>query len=160
MSGFAVGAAVVAVVGAGIAAYSTYEAAQSQSALARYNAAQQQAQNQAMLQQSAAKSLAQRTENEKILAQQEAMFAASGVATNTGSPLTVETKQAALLERRALNTDYEGAMAYRTGQSSVYGDWMQASAASRAGKLGAGATLLQGVGSAAEGYYAMGGPGT
>ena len=114
-TGAAITAAVAAVAGAGYSAYASYEAGQQANKLAQYNAAQQQAENQATLQASAAKSLAERDQNEKILAQQTAMFAASGVVTNTGSPLTVETKQAALLERRALNTEYEGAIAARYG---------------------------------------------
>lgn len=145
-------AAAAAVAGAGVSAYSAYQSGQSQAALMRYNAAQQQAQDQAMLEQSAAKSLAERDENQKILASQEAAYAASGVVTNTGSPLTVQTKQAALLERRALNTDYEGAMAYRTGQSQVYGDWMAAKNYSTAGKLGATGTILSGIGQGASAF--------
>lgn len=160
MSGFAIGAAVVAVIGASISAYSAYEQGQSQKALARYNAAQQDAQNQALLQQSAAKSLAEREQNQKILASQEAAYAASGVVTNSGSPLTVETKQAAYLERKALNTDYEGALANRYGQSQTRTDDFEATAASKAGTLNASATLLSGAGNAASSYYSMGGPGS
>lgn len=150
----------VSVAGAGLSAYSSYEAGQNQASIARYNAANQAAQNQAMLQQSAAKSLAERDQNAKILASQEAGYAASGVVTNSGSPLTVETKQAAYLEKKALNTDYEGALSSRYGQSKVFGDNMEADAATSASKLNAGATILSGAGNAASNYYRMGGFGS
>lgn len=156
MSGWAAGSAIVSLIGASYGAYSQYEAGQNAAAAQRYNAAQQQAANQAMLVQSAAKSLAQREENQRILAQQEAAFAAAGVVTNSGSPLSVETKQAALLERRALNTDYEGAIGYRYGAGKVVQDQMEGAAAKQAGDLGAAATLLSGVGNAANSYYKSG----
>lgn len=146
-------AAAAAVAGGGVAAYSSYESGQSQAALARYNAAQQQAQDQAMLEQTEAKSLAQRQEGDKILAQQQAAYAAQGVVVNTGSPLTVRSNQASLLEMRALDTEYGGELAYRSGQSEAYGDEMQASAAQQAGDLGAASNLLQGAGSAAKDIY-------
>lgn len=141
------------VAGAGFAAYSTYEAGQQSAAIARYNQQQQMAQSQATLQATAAKSLAERDQNQKILAQQQAAFAASGVVANTGSPLTVETKQAGLLERRALNTDYSGAIQSRFQQSAAIGDEMQGQAAKQAGDLGAAGTILQGAGNAASAYY-------
>lgn len=152
--------AVIALAGASYSAYSSYEQGQSQAALARYNAAQQQAQNQALLQQNAAKSLAEREQNQKLLATQEAAYAASGVVTNSGSPLTVETKQAAYLERKALNTDYEGTLKYRYGQSQVTNDEFEATAATKAGSLNATSTLLSGAGNAASDYYRMGGFGS
>jgi len=161
MSFFAAGtwagiAAGAALAGAGYSAYSTYEQGQNTAALERYNAQQQQAQNQYTLEQTAQKSLAERENAQKELAQQEGMFAASGVVVNTGSPLTVEARQAALLERKAVQTDYEGAIASRFGQSKVVQDEMTGQAAVQAGKLGAGATLLQGV-SKAAGDYSGGG---
>lgn len=158
MSYFASGAALVSLIGAGYSAYSTYEAGQQANSIAQYNAAQQRAQNQYTLEASAAKSLAERQENEKILASQRAAFAASGVVTNSGSPLTVETKQAALLERRAVNTDYEGTIAARYGQSQVVQDEMSGAAAKKAGNLGAVGTLLSGAGNAASTYAKLGGP--
>lgn len=156
MSGFAAAAAVIAVVGAGVSGYSMYEQGQNAAALARYNAAQQQAQDQYQLTAAAAKSSAQRAQNAKILAQQEGEFAASGVVTNTGSPLTVESNQAKLLELRALDTDYEGAMAYHTGQTAVTQDEMTGQAAKQAGDLGAAGTILSGVGQAGGNYARAG----
>lgn len=144
------------VAGAGYSAYSSYEAGKNSAAIARYNAQQQQAQNQFQLQASAAKSLAERDENAKVLASQQAAFAAGGVVVNEGSPLTVRAKQAALLERRALNTDYEGAMAYRTGQNQVFQDQSEAKSAEYAGKSNAFATLLAGAGNAAVTYAKFG----
>ena len=150
----------VAVVGslaaAGVSAYSSYEAGQQANALAKYNAAQQNAENANTLQISAAKSLAERDQNAKILASQEAGYAAQGVVTNSGSPLTVESKQAGYLERKALNTDYEGAIASRFGQSKVFTDQMEGSAAKQAGNLNAAGSILSGVGNAASAYYKLG----
>lgn len=149
--------AVATVAGAGYSAYSQYEAGQNAAAIARYNAEQQKAQNDYVLKASAAKSLAERAENDKVLASQAAAFAAGGVVVNEGSPLTVRAKQAALLERRALNTDYEGTIAYRTGQGQVNQDIMEGEAAKTAGNLGAVGTLLSGAGSAASTYARISG---
>lgn len=145
------------IAGAGVSAYSQYEAGQNAAAIARYNAQQQQAQNEYVLKATAAKSLAEREENQKVLASQEAAFAAAGVVVNEGSPLTVRAKQAALLERKALNTDYEGAIAYRTGQGQVNQDIMEGEAAKSAGNLGAVGTLLSGAGNAAGTYARISG---
>lgn len=161
MSFFAAGtwAAIAAggtLLGAGYSAYATYEQGQQMDAIAKYNAAQQRGQNQYTLEASAAKSLAEREENQKIMASQDAAFAASGVVTNSGSPLLVRAKQAALLERKALNTDYEGAIASRFGQSQVTQFEMSGDAAKQAGKLGAIGTLLNGASNAASAYYKTG----
>ena len=155
MSGFAIGTAVVAAVGAGYAGYSSYQQGQNANKLAQFQAANERAANEANLKLSAVKSLAEREQNQKILATQEAMFAASGVVTNTGSPLSTEVRQAALLERRAVNTDYEGTMAARYGASQVISTQMQGDAAAKAGKMNAGATLLQGASNTAGTYYKM-----
>lgn len=149
MSYFAAGtweaiAVVVAAAGAGYGAYASYEAGQNQAALARYTAAQQASENQFKLQESAAKALSDRQENQRILAEQANAFAANGAAIDTGSPLLIQAKQASLLERKALNTDYEGAIASRFGQSQVTQSEMSADAASSAGKRNATSTLLQG----------------
>lgn len=130
--------------GTAYSAYSSYEQGQNAEAIARYNAQNQQAQNQSLLQQTAAKSLAERDDNQRIMGEQEAAFAASGVVTATGSPLTVETKQAALLERKALNTDYEGALAARYGESSMFDTEMQGASSEEAGNLGSVSTILGG----------------
>lgn len=142
--------------GTAYSAYSSYEAGQNANAIARYNAQQQQAQNEYVLKATAAKSLAEREENQKVLAQQEAAFAAGGVVVNEGSPLTVRAKQAALLERLALNTDYEGGIAYRTGSGQVTQDLMEGEAAKQAGNLNAVGTLLAGAGNAAGTYAKLG----
>lgn len=162
MSFFAAGtwaaiAAGGAAIGAGVSAYASYENGQQANAIAQYNANQQRAQNQFQLEASSAKSLAEREQNQKVLAAQDAAFAASGVVTNSGSPLIVKTKQAALLERKALNTDYEGAIASRFGQTEVVQDEMSGAAAKEAGNLGAVGTLLSGAGNAAGAYYKTGG---
>lgn len=156
MSGLAAGTALATLLGAGYSAYSSYEAGQQANAIAQRNAQVQAAQNQANLQASAQKSLQERDQNEKILASQRAQFAAAGVVTNAGSPLTVETKQAALLERKALNTDYEGSIAYRYGSSEEINDQMQGTAAKESGDLNAASSILGGAGNAASTYYKLG----
>lgn len=152
----AIGAASM-VAGGAYSAYSSYEQGQNAQALARYNAQQQQGQNQYALQASAAKSLAERTQNEKILAQQEGAYAASGVVVNSGSPLLVKTKQAALLERKALLTDYQGAIDYRVGSGRVVADISEGNSAALAGKMNATATLLSTAGKVASAYGNYGG---
>lgn len=150
-------AVVLSVAGAGYSAYSSYEQGQNASRLAQYNAAQQRASDQANLQMGAARALAQREQNQKILSEQTALFAASGVVTNTGSPLEVELKQSALLEKKAVNMDYENALGSRYGESKAVGEEMQGAAAKQAGNLNATGTLLSGAGNAAGSYYKMAG---
>jgi hypothetical protein len=159
MSGFAVGALVVAAIGTGVSAYSSYEQGQNAAAMDRYNAAQQAAQNQNQLQASAQKALAERQNNERAAAQSEALYAASGVVTNSGSPLTVQAKNASRREMKALDTDYEGAMADRYGQSQITSDNMQAAYSVQTADLTAAGTILQGAGKAAGGAYSSLGTG-
>ena len=142
-------AAISLAAGTAYSAYSAYEQGQNQAAIARYNADQQRAQNQFKLQESANTALAERQENERILAEQANAFAANGAVIDTGSPLLIQTKQAALLERRALKTDYEGAIASRFGQGQVTQYEMHAKASKRAVNITAGDTLLKGAASAA-----------
>jgi hypothetical protein len=143
--------------GGAYSAYSSYEQGQNSAALARYNAQQQAAQNNYALQASSAKSLAERDENQKILAQQEAAYAASGVVVNSGSPLLVKQKQSALLERKALLTDYQGAIDYRVGTGRVTNDLAEANSDKQAGGLNAAGTLLSTAGKVATTYAGYGG---
>lgn len=158
MSFFAAGtwaaiAAGAAVAGAGYSAYSTYQVGKQQQAMGEWNAKQQEGQNQFDLAASAAKSLQERQENEKIMAAQEAAWAASGVVTNTGSPLLVKARQSALLERRALNTDYEAAVGSRVGAGKVAAYRFDGQMARKASRVQSTATLLSGAGNAASFAY-------
>lgn len=148
--------AAVGVAGSIYSATAQYQAGQTGAAIANYNAAQQAQNNQYQLQASAAKSLSERDNNQKILKEQEGEFAASGVVTNSGSPLTVETKQAALLERKALNTDYEGEIGYYQGRNQMVQYHLDAESDVQSGDANAVGTVLSGAGKLGGALYSGG----
>jgi hypothetical protein len=145
--GLAVGA-----IGAGVSAYSTIQAGQAQNRIAQYNANLMAQQSQATALQAANKALGQRQQDAAILARQRAGYAASGVESDTGSPLLVEAKQAGYLEMQALQTQQAGAIESANEQQQSGLDLAQGSYAKTGSELSAGATLLQGAGTAGSTY--------
>lgn len=118
-----------------------------------------------------------RGQNRRVQATQRARMAASGVVVGTSSPLAVEVAQAGIMEMRAANAERQAvnrasvlttqaeteiargkaAAGYErwAGRSQAEIDRMGGNAARRAGNLNATATLLQGAGRAASGYYGL-----
>jgi hypothetical protein len=123
----------------------------------------------------AAQAQAIRGQGRQILASQRARMAASGVVVGAGSPLAVQVAQAGYLEMRALEaqrqatnrssfisqaSDVELAKAKLAAGSERWQaasqatlDRMGGNAARSAGRMNATATILQGAGKVAGGYY-------
>jgi len=137
-------------VGAGISAYSSYQAGKAQQSLNNYNAA---VNDQAALDASRdarIKANAQRAQAEAIKGRQRALYAKAGVVSATGTPLLVQVAQAGELEMAALEQEQAGnSEAARLRQQAVL-DRMSGKIARKAGGLNATATILQGVGSMAQ----------
>jgi hypothetical protein len=99
--------AALAAVSGGFQAYSQYQAGQSAKDAANYNANALKRQSFAAQQQGLAEMELRRRQGERIIGQQEAAFAKSGV-TASGSPLDVIGDTAANIELDSLNAAYEG----------------------------------------------------
>jgi len=141
-------------VGTGASAYSSYESGKATERLHEYNA--KVSENDALRREMEAQAQAagQRESSERILEKQRALYAKGGVL-DEGTPLTLLADTAAELELAALEIERGGNVeASRSRQQAVI-DRMAGKSAARAGKLGAGATLLQGAGSIA-GSFAYG----
>lgn len=141
-------------VGAGVAAYSSYQAGQATKRLMNFNA--KLAEQDAMVRERDGRILAnaQRDQNRRLLARQRALYGAAGV-DMTGTPLLVEAEQAGQLEMAALEVERSASIeAGRARQQAVI-DRMQGKAAARSGALNAAGTILQGAGQSA-GLYAQG----
>lgn len=137
-------------VGTGVSAYSQYQAGKSQQALNNYNA---KLNEQAALDASRdarIKANAQRAQAEAIKGRQRALYAKAGVVSATGTPLLVQVAQAGELEMAALEQEQAGNSEAARLRSQAVLDRMSGKIARRSGNLGAAATILQGVGSAAS----------
>lgn len=137
------------VAGAGISAYSSYEAGKSQEALGKYNQAVMQ--NEALQRQQDARAAAnaQRAQNEALKAKQRALYAKAGVV-SAGTPLLVQAEQAATLEMAALDIERTGNVEAARLRAQGDLDRMQGRIARRGANMQAFGTILQGAGSAAS----------
>jgi hypothetical protein len=130
----------VGIVGTGLSAYSQYQAGAAQKEAYDYNAE--------IVQQKAAYDEAQaRDRLRKLMSTQRALYAKAGVDLTSGSPLLVLAQTAAEGEEEALNIRRTG---YNEAQLQKY----YGSQAKTAGTLGAGSTLLTGLGNLGLAYGA------
>ena len=150
--------AVVAIVAALAAAYATYSAAEAQAQQQKYQ--EKLAKNQAINAQNAAKVEAdnRREHFRRQMAAQRVGYAASGVTPAEGTPLIVETDQAEQAALDIARVRYAGEVRSTTYQSESQLYKWQAKNTMRQGYIAAGASLLQGAGSA-YGSYSSGGRG-
>lgn len=134
--------------GAGLGAYGQYTGGKQQQQIAKYNAGIKD--REARLTEEASKIEQGRMAEEarKLKATQRAKFSTSGAEISEGTPLMVMAEQAGIMERDALNQLRNRSIQATTLRSEA--DMLRASgdAAKRAGEIGAGATLLSGVGMA------------
>jgi len=152
-------AAIATAVGAIVSAYAMYQQGQAAAAAQDYQA--KIARNQAIAARQAAEVAAEnaRERHQRVLAAQRARLGAAGVMSTEGSPLIVQmesAEQAALEEARIR---YAGQVQAGGYESQAILSGYQARSARAAGYLGAGASLLTGLG-AAYGQYARRGPTT
>lgn len=171
-------AAIVAIastaVAGGVQAYSQYQSGQAQKAMHNYNARiqEQTAQYNAKLARNAAiaeeqahavRSQQMRDDARRRLASQRAAFGKTGAMISEGTPLSVLSEQAGMMEHDILLAKHESdvtaqrhrqqaAMGIWTGQQEAAMSRFAGKQASTAGKWGAGSTLLSTVSSAAGQY--------
>lgn len=152
-------ALIIALIGAGVSAYSSYQQGQAQSAMANYNAliARQNADLTAkqMELQKGETDIAvkrHRAKTERTKATQRALFGKAGVEAK-GSPLLLAEETATEAELDALVIRYAGSreqaniLAQQAGfEQEAIIQRMRGTQARRAGTLGAGSTLLTGLG--------------
>ena len=133
-------AAGASIVGTGLSAYGQYKAGQAQAQAYEVNA--QRAERTAQEEERTA-----RIRLRKLMSTQKAMYAKAGVDITSGSPLMV-----------MFETEYEGEKEIeairRTGSETAEQERLYGKQASTAGLIGAGSTLLTGLGSTGMNYYA------
>jgi len=136
-----------AVAGGVASAAGSLSAGQSQSNMAKYNAAV--SEREAAQAREAAKfeEARNRKASESLLSSQRAAFAKGGV-TSEGSPLLVQAETAEEAEIDALALRYSGSVAEARAKSQAALDRMQGRAAKTTGYIGAGSSLLSGASSA------------
>ena len=139
-----------ALAGAGVAAYSAVEAGHAREAAGKYN--KEVAENQAQAARDQAKIAAniRETEIRRILASQTSRLGASGVIPSEGSPLLVQMESAQQGALDVARLQYSGEVGARGYESQGILEGFYGKQARRAGNLGAGSSLLSGVGSAAS----------
>ena len=134
------------VAGSLVGAYSQYQASESQKAMANYSA--KIANNEAIAQEQAttAETERMRSQNKKMRSAQRAASAKSGAVISEGTSLLVMAEEAGLMELDIMNMQRTGAMKAEASRSEAALYKIQGKQASRAGKIGAGTTLLSGAG--------------
>jgi hypothetical protein len=155
--------ATATVVGAGVSAYGMYQSGQAQKAMGKYNA--DLAKNEAIAkeQQSRFESLQMQKDKERLTAAQRAGFAKGGSMITEGTPLLLMAEQAGTMELDILNNQRNRAMEAQALRSQSKLDLYAGNQAARAANIGAGATVLSGLGSAGMGvasYKAAGSAGS
>lgn len=142
---------IVAVVAAGIGAYSASEQAAAQEQQAKYN--KRVASNQAQATQNAAAVAEdnQREHDRRVLAQQRALAGGAGLSTE-GSALLVMIDSAKQAELDAVRIRYGGAQSAQglEDQAGLFGS--AATQAKKQGQIGVGTTLLTGASNAVGSY--------
>ena len=142
--------------GAGYSAYATYQGGKAQQALADYNAKLMAQQAEVTERDAAAEANQQRLRSQYALAQQRAVYAMSGVVSDTGSPLLVEAQQAGYMEMNALETERQGQIRAGNYQQQGILDIMQGRASMTGARMGAYGTILKGAASTAGAYAGIG----
>ena len=144
--------AIIALVAAGVGAYSSYQQGKQQEKIYDYNAAL--AERQAEEERQAAKYAAdiQREQGEALKARQRLLFNVSGV-TLEGTPEDLLADTAKQLERDAKAIEYGGQSKGTALDLQANLMRMQGTSARRAGWWNAGTSLLSGASTAYNSYY-------
>jgi hypothetical protein len=148
-------AAGASLVGGGVAAYGSYQAGQSQKRAAEVNAKIKE--NEALREDMESKEATRRMRetNRRKLATQRTRIAGAGVI-EEGSPLSLMAETAGMLELEALDARRASMTRQAQLKTAAGMDIFEGNAAARAGSIGAGASLLQGVGQAGSTYAMKG----
>lgn len=131
-------------VGTGFQVISAVAQGQSQASMAEYNAKVAEAQAAQVREAAAFEERRSRDSARRFLSTQRALYGASGVTVEEGSPLLVMADTAAESELDALAIRYSGSVEAARAQSQAALDRMSAQTYRQAGYLDAGASLLTG----------------
>lgn len=134
--------------GTGLTAYSQYKQGQTQQKISEYNAAVKKNEALRLEMESQEATRRQRQQNKKLLAQQRARIGKAGVV-EAGSPLELMAEDAGLLELQALDARRSAFVKQQQLQQSAKLDVWSGKQAALAGKISAGASLLEGAGNIA-----------
>lgn len=144
---------IIMVAGLVLGAYAQHENAEHMKDVARFNAREGENEAVRTRNQGHQEEVTHRQKVEQLRSEQRANFAANNVDLNTGSAADVigDTELFGEVDSLRIRTNYqEQAAALERGSSLVRS---QGDAASRAGKLQAGGTLLQGAGTVSSKWY-------
>ena len=144
--------AIVAILGAGVSAYSQIRQGQQAEAVGRYNARVAEQQATSARQAAAADAETKRRQLDRILGSQRARYGASGVIASEGSPLLVmmQSEEEAALD--VARVRYGGTAQSYGLEAEAQLQRRQGRALKRQSYLSASGTFLQGLGTAAGTY--------
>ena len=145
-------------VSAGMSAYGQYESGQSQQKWSRYNADVQREQAKAVLHQADVAANRKREEGQRLMAKQRVLYAKGGL-DMSGTPTELMLGTARDIEIDAQAIMQKGEMGYSQNMESATISEGEGDVAASSGTMQAGATLLSGLGKAADLYSANYKPG-
>lgn len=143
------------VAAAAASAYAQYSASEAQSAAMKYNAAEAEPQAEMADQQARFAAQQQAEKDRRTRAAARAIQSTSGVAVDEGSSLLVDLDSAKQAELNYQAIRYQGESQVRSLQSQATLDRFQARSTRQQGLIGAGASLLGGLSSAAGSYQSV-----
>jgi len=143
---------VVSLLGAAVNAYAMYESAQTQSKVLKYNAREAEKQAEIERQKQLFQAQQQAEADRRTRAAARAVQGASGIEVGEGSSLLVDIDSARQAELNYQAIRYAGDVRVRALSAQSALDRAMAGNVSQQGSIGAGATLLSGLGSAAQDY--------
>lgn len=129
-----------------LSAFGKYQAGEEDNAVARYNAKLKEREAKAAEQKALIESRQQAEAAARKMSSLRAAISKSGAVSSTGTALAVLGKQAEESEKENLMIGYEGATESQRLRSEAEGLRYEGKVARRAGRIGAGATLLTGFG--------------
>lgn len=148
-------AVAAAVASASVSAYAAYESGQSQKKAADYNAEMQRRAADDALQRGAISAAEHREKVRSLVAKQEAAGAAGGLDTGSGSMLKTMVDTAGMGELDALRIQNNAQREASGLQAEAINTQYLGRAAARTGALNAGASLLSGASNAVGSYYSV-----
>lgn len=152
MAYIAVAGLIVTIVAASLSAYMQYESAQTQSKVLKYNAAEAEKQAEIERQKQLFQAQQQADADRRTRAAARTLQGASGVEVGEGSSLLVDLDSARQAELNYQAIRYAGDVRVRALSAQAAIDRAQAPFVAQMGTIGAGATLLGGVGSGLSTY--------
>lgn len=145
-------AVAVAVIGAGVSAYGSYEQGQSAKKAAEYNAEMNQRAADDALQRGSIEAARVKENTRKLISSQIAASGASGFDSSTGTSLDLSVEAKGYGELDALTTINNAQRQASGMDAQATLDRFQGSASARAGTISAAGTLISAAGSSYYGY--------